>query len=470
VEVIDRRPSKPGRALDWEPGMRARYDAGLRRLGTAGLVGSLALVGYWWIADGGVTDLGGWASGLTSVGRITGLVASVLLLTQVLLMARLPAIERAFGQDRLVGLHRWVGFASFDLMVVHIVTITWGYDGGRLPSFPRQFWNLVTTYPGVLLSVAGSVSLVLVAVTSVRIARRTLRYESWHLMHLYAYLGVGLALPHQLWTGQQLVGSTARTVFWWSAWAVTAAAVVVWRIGLPVAVNLRHRLEVESVLDEGDGVWSVLVTGRRLDRLRVEAGQFFNWRFLAGPGWTRAHPYSLSAAPDGRLLRITIQGVGDASRAVPAIKPGTRVLVEGPYGRLSSRPRTRARVAFIGAGVGVTPLRALAEGLDYEPGDAVYLERFSAAPLFATEDDRLTGERGLTVFRSGGHRRGPGSWLGTTPAAGEDDLAALLHWIPDIADRDVYVCGPVPWTDLVVRTLADAGLPDARLHLERFTW
>ena len=92
------------------------------------------------------------------------------------------------------------------------------------------------------------------------------------------------------------------------------------------------------------------------------AGQFFSFRFLGGPGWTRAHPYSLSAAPDGRTLRITVQVVGDGSAALRLLRPGTRVLVEGPYGRLSARARTRPKVALIGAGVGVTRRRSVPLG------------------------------------------------------------------------------------------------------------
>ncbi len=378
--------------------------------------------------------------------------------------------ERAFGQDRLVGLHRWVGFTSVNLMVLHIVTITWGYDGGSFPRFPRQFWNLLKTYPGVLLSVAGSALLVMVAVTSVKIARRKLRYESWHLLHLYAYLGVGLALPHQLWTGQQFVSTPARTAFWWSAWAVTAVTVAVWRIGLPVLLNLRHRLVVASVVDEGHGIWSVVVTGRKLERLRVEAGQFFNWRFLAGTGWSRAHPYSLSAAPDGNSLRITVQDVGDGSSVIGSLVAGTRVIVEGPFGRLSNRPRTKRRLAFIGAGVGVTPLRALAEGLDYESGDAVYLERFTETPLFAPETNQLAVDRGLRVIRVAGRRRSATSWIGAGAETAGTDVEALRAWIPDVAERDTYVCGPALWADLVIRTLRDAGVPRDQIHLETFAW
>ena len=253
----------------------------------------------------------------------------------------------------------------------------------------------------------------MVVVTSIKLARRRLRYESWHLLHLYAYLGVGLALPHQLWTGQQFLGSPGRTVFWWTAWAVAAGAILVWRVGLPAYRTLRHDLRVTSVVREADGVVSVYVTGRDLHALEVEAGQFFTWRFLAGPGWSRAHPYSLSAAPDGRSLRITVKDLGDGSRDVARLRPGTRVLVEGPYGRLSARARTRRHVALIGAGVGITPLRSLAEGLPYAPGEAVLVHRYGDRPLFGRELDVLAAERGLQVIGLPGPRRPP---VPTSPA------------------------------------------------------
>ena len=244
---------------------------------------------------------------------------------------------------------------------------------------------------------------------------------------------------------------------------------VVWRVGLPAWRTLRHQLRVTSVVPEAGGIVSVYLTGRRLERLGVEAGQFLSWRFLGRRGWTRANPYSLSAAPDGRSLRITVQAVGDGSAAAFSLTPGTRALVEGPYGRLSARARTRPKVALIGAGVGITPLRALAEGLDYAPGDAVILQRYTSEPLFAPELAALASEKGLRVLPLPGHRRSPGSWLGDGVGT-VDDLTALRYWVPDIADRDVYVCGPEHWTDLVRTTLTAAGLPEDRLHLETFAW
>ena len=224
-------------AADSPPRTRSRKDARTRLLAGLALWAGLLAVTYWWVAGGGVQDLGTSASGLTSLGRLTGLLAADLMLVQVLLMARLPFLESAFGQDRLARVHRLVGFTSFNLMLAHIVLITWGYAAGRFSATPATFWTLVTDYPGMLLALAGSGCLVLVVATSIRSARARLRYESWHLLHLYAYLGAGLALPHQLWTGQEFLTSTAATVYWWTLWAAALAAVLVFRVGLPAVAQ-----------------------------------------------------------------------------------------------------------------------------------------------------------------------------------------------------------------------------------------
>ncbi len=448
-------------------GGRARRDGLVRRGAALALSLSLLLVSSWWMAGGGVTDLAGWESGLNSTGRLAGLLAADLMLVQVLMMARIPILERAFGQDRLAHLHRLVGFASFNLLVAHIVLIVWGYASGNIQQAPATSWQLTIDYPGMLLAVAGTACLVMVVVTSVRAARRRMRYESWHLIHLYGYLGAGLALPHQLWNGQDFRSSAAATLYWWSIWSLALVAVLVFRLGIPAWRSLRHRVRVTSVAHEGDGVVSVYMSGRHLHRLGAEAGQFFVWRFLGGHGG-RGNPYSLSAAPDGRSLRVTVKSLGDASDAAAGIRPGTPVALEGPYGRLSARTRTRFRLAFIGAGVGVTPLRALAEGLDYAPGEAVMLHRFTDVPILADELQTLGAERGLRTLWLPGRRRRPDSWLGDH--GDPDDTKALLEWVPDIAERDVYLCGPDAWTSSVRLTLNRAGVPVTQVHVENFRW
>jgi predicted ferric reductase len=460
-------PSGPTTRPAPPPALRDRV---VRLACRALLAASLLVITLSWATGGGLADLGGWTSGLTSLGRLTGVLASLLMLVQVLLMARVPVLEQAFGQDRLAAMHGLVGFVSFTGMLAHVGLITWGYATGDLAAAPGELWDLTATYPGMLLASAGTVCLVVVAVTSTRSARARMRYESWHLLHLYAYVGVGLALPHQLWTGSEFLASTARTVFWWTAWALAAGAVLVWRVAVPLWRTLHHRLVVTSVVGEGDGCVSVYLTGEHLDELGVRAGQFLSWRFLSGTGWMRAHPFSLSAAPDGRSLRITVKDLGDGTAALPGLRPGTKVLIEGPYGRLTGRARTRPGVALIGAGVGITPMRALAEELA-EPGgaDVVVLHRFTGPPLFAREFGALARERRVTLVPLPGRRRAPDSWLGDGVEPG-DDVSALCASVPDIAERDVYLCGPTPWADLVHRTLLAAGTPADHVHIEAFGW
>src|SRR4051794_19649461 len=301
--------------------------------------------------------------------------------------------------------------------------------------------------------------------------RRRLRYESWHLLHLYAYAGVGLALPHQLWTGTDFIGSAAATAYWWTLYAVSAGVVLAYRIGLPLMRNLRHRLVVDRVVPEGPGLTSVYLTGRRLDRLPVRAGQFFQWRFLDGPGWSRSHPYSLSATPYGRMLRITVKDLGDGSARVATLAPGTRALIEGPYGKLTGETYAGGPVVLLGCGVGVTPLLSLLGELPYAPGQAtlIYRARSEAEVAFRTELDWFAAHRGVRIIYLFGPRAARASWL-PGQYADRDDATALRELAPQIAGSHVYVCGPDEWTEAARTAARAAGVEAEHLHTELFSW
>jgi ferredoxin-NADP reductase len=44
----------------------------------------------------------------------------------------------------------------------------------------------------------------------------------------------------------------------------------------------------------------------------------------------------------------------------------------------------------------------------------------------------------------------------------------LRELVPDLAERDVYLCGPPAMTEVTERRLRHAGVPRRRLHVERF--
>ncbi|MET0816686.1 MAG: ferredoxin reductase family protein [Solirubrobacteraceae bacterium] len=406
------------------------------------LLNAVVVVALW--GPAGVRDIHDTASLLTGFGRVTGLLGAYLALVQLLLLARIPGLDL----ERLARVHRWNGFACLTLLVVHAVLITAGYTVGDRISLPDEISRLISGYPGVITATAGLVALIAVTVTSVVVVRRRLRYETWYFVHLYAYLGVALAFSHQIATGSTFVGRPGARAYWYALYAVTLGALLVFRIALPLWRSKRHRLRVARVVEEGPGVVSLEVGGVRLDRLKARTGQFFTWRFLTRRHWWEAHPFSLSAAPDGRRLRITVKGLGDYTTSLRDVPPGTRVIVEGPFGGFRATGRG---VALIAGGVGITPVRALLEDL---PGDiaVVYRAAREEDVILRVELDELAHRRGAELHYV----------VGEAPLSPE----RLLELVPDLARRDVFVCGPPAMTEAVRAT----GVPRRQVFVERFAF
>ncbi|MER6348424.1 ferredoxin reductase family protein [Streptomyces sp. NPDC001595] len=400
----------------------------------------------------------GFASNaLIVLGRAAGLYGALLMAFQLLLVARLPWLDRRIGMDRLTLWHRRLGFSLLWTLLAHAVFITFGYADASGMDPVNQLVDLAETVEGVLRSVVALVLILVVGTVSARFARRRLAYETWHFVHLYTYVAVVLAFSHQVAVGTTFVASAAATAYWWTLWGAALGSVLVGRVVLPLWRNLRHRLRVSAVVPENDDVVSVHITGRDLDRLPVRAGQFFIWRFLTRDRWWQANPFSLSAAPDGRSLRLTVKAAGDGSAALRHLRVGTRVFAEGPYGAFTTLHRTRPDAVLIAGGVGVTPIRALLEDLE---GHAVVIHRVATERDAVLHDElrELAGAKGAELY------------LVTGPVT-PDKLAPaeLTRLVPDIADRDVYLCGPPGMTAAVRRSLRELGVPGPQIHFERFS-
>ena len=418
-----------------------------------------------WLRHGGLHILDTPGGPLTAAGQVLGLVGTYAVLVELLLMSRIGWLERAIGFDRLAVWHRWAGFSAVTLLVGHAVFITLGYAQGTGQSIAAQLGDFIRHYADVLMSIVGLALFLAVAITSVRAGRRRLARETWYAIHLYAYLAVALSFAHQLSVGSDFTTDGVARAWWVCLYVAVFGAILAWRVGRPLAFNAHHRLRIESVRDEADGIVSVYITGRDLDSVRAEAGQFFLWRFLTGSGWAKAHPFSLSAAPNGRFLRITVKALGDDTVRIRRLGRGVRVFAEGPYGTFTARRRTRPRVVLIAGGIGITPLRSLLESLPADPCDLTLLYRVIAAGDIAFRDelDHLAHARGIDVRLLVGADIGDDE----TDRLG---VPALREMVPDIADRDVYVCGPPALVDAIRRRLARVGVPAAQTHYERFEY
>src|SRR5579883_312530 len=420
-----------------------------------------ALVIVWlWLHGGGISAVHNIGELCTSVGRVTGLISAYLALVQVLLLSRLPWLERIAGFDRLTVWHRLNGKICLYLVLAHVVFITIGYAAADRVSIPREISALLNDYPGMVAATVGTALMIAVVVTSLVIVRRRLRYEAWYAVHLSVYLGIALAWIHQVPTGNELAANLVAATYWTALYVVTAAFLVVFRLVLPAWHLCRHGLRVSEVTVEGPGVVSLRISGRHLDRLGASAGQFFLWRFLSRGTWWESHPFSLSEAPDGQSLRITVKDVGDFTRRIGAIPAGTRVIAEGPFGVFTDVVRRRDKVVLIAGGIGITPIRSLVEEM---PGDLALIYRVVRERdiVFREELEALARKRGIKLYFVVGDHAAPEAARLLSP----EHLRELL---PDIAEREVYLCGPPPMMAVVERNVRDSGVPPLYIHSERF--
>ena len=162
--------------------------------------------------------------------------------------------------------------------------------------------------------------------------------------------------------GSDFLADPLAAAFWIGLYLVAFVSLLVYRVAWPVALTLRHRPRVQAIVPESDDTFSLYVRGRDLARLAVRSGQFFVVRALTRRDWSHGHPFSLSAAPSGDYLRFTIKVYGDGTRALSRLAPGTPLLLEGPYGAMHGGRRTGRRLLLVAGGIGIAPIRALAEG------------------------------------------------------------------------------------------------------------
>jgi predicted ferric reductase len=453
--------------------LRAR---GRRRLAGADLLtvaawSSAAAAVALYLADGGAGQFGTVPSALTSIGIIAGLIGTDLVLVMLLLAARLPWIDRAIGHDRAMAVHGSLGKPSLYLLLAHMVFLLLGYgasEGLNPIAEAVSLWNLV---PDMWLAFVSIALFIAVVVTSLVAVRRKMPYEFWHAIHLLSYAAVLTAIPHQFSVGALFAEGHWQRLYWEVFYWGVVVALVWFRVVTPLVRTWRHQLTVSRVVQEGNGVVSIEMTGLRLHELTGEGGRFFVWRFLAPGLWWHAHPFSLSAEPHGEALRITVRNLGRGSAALARLRPGTNVALAGPYGNFAHTSRTRPGLVLVGSGIGITPIRALLERAEFAPGDATVILRASAPHQLYLRDEiaALCRARGAVLYELVGRRARGSSWL-PRHQTGLHLTDYLPAGAPTLADSDVYVCGPREWSDAVLADAKAAGARDETLHRERFDW
>lgn len=421
--------------------------------------GVAAVILPWWFNTpaGAVTSVG---EALIEAGRVTGLLGGYVLLLQILLMSRIGWLEQRLGGAEILGWHRDLGGLLLFLVLAHLALITVGYAAAEEVSPLRETFTLMTSYEDMLSAYVATALLISVGLLAVRALRRALPYELWYFLHLASYVVVVLSYGHAFASGQELAAGSAGRWFWVGLYGVVLAGFGWGRVVAPLVLNVRHRLRVAEVVPEGADMFSIYISGRRLDRLQARAGQYFRWRFLTRGCWWQAHPFSLSAAPNPQWLRLTIKAVGDHTDQLQFLDPGVRVFAEGPSGAFTAGQRTRPHALLIAGGSGIAPIRALLEELP--PGTVVvYRARNREELIFERELDWLAHERDAHVWYVLGSRSDVAPRQVLSPRG-------LRRLVPDVTKRDIYLCGPSGLVNAARRTLRRLRVPRRQIHIDPF--
>jgi predicted ferric reductase len=415
----------------------------------------LVILYIWWSRSAAL--LGSVSGDLIAFGRLFGLTAEYCILVQLVLIGRIRVVEREYGFDNLNRLHRSLGIAILCLVVIHPILLSWGYAVLNNVSLLAQFLNFINHWEDVFYAFIGLLIIIGVVSISIAIVRKRLRYETWYFSHLLLYVAIYLVFGHQTKTADVSYGWPVY--YWLTLNFIIFGLVLLYRFIRPIALFARHRFYIEKIEQETPTVSSVYVKGRMLDRFIFEAGQYANITFLDKKMWF-THPFSFSAAFNGNSLRFSIKSAGDYTSMIKSLKPGTKLVIDGPLGVFSKRMSTREKYLLVAAGIGITPLRALAEELSvfHKDTELVYVVRTESELAFIQELQKLPIK--IHVFLSNEEN----------PAfhAGRLTLEKIKELVSDSFDREIYVCGPVGFMNDIASALKAGEFPRKHLHYERF--
>ena len=410
------------------------------------------------IVDGTLSELhvpGGLAM---FVGSTSGMVGTYLALLMVILASRMPALERMLGQHGVIHWHRLLAPWPLSLISIHAVFLTLAYAEVAKRGVLKEAGVIINTFPSMVSATVALGIMVIIGIISIRQIRNRIPRENWWLIHLLMYVALVISFAHEIALGPSFVGHPLAKACWAIAWLFAAALVVTYRIGFPLYRSIRHRLKVVEIKPERPGVVSVILEGRHLDRLSISGGQFFEWRFMTSQMWWQAHPFTVSALPQPPYIRLTVQGVGNFSRALSQVKVGTAVAVEGPYGSFTVHAgRRNSRILLIAGGIGVTAVRSLLEDLPLKSRPVVILRASREEDLILLDEvEELVRIRKGVVHRL----------LGSRDSV---RLESIVKLVPDMARRDVFISGSESFVRDASSMARAAGVDANLLHQEAYS-
>lgn len=423
----------------------------------------LVVVGYFWFYGSFLLLGSGLAGTFLALAQFSGLIGMISLMTQFVIISRAPWLERGFGFDKLTRIHRKNGLLAFTFITAHIPLVILSAAISREMNLVDSFTHILLDYLYVPLAGIGYVLLLILIGTTVARVYKLLKWETWFWIHLLSFAILLLVFWHQVNNGATLLQYEFFRYFWYGLFIGALVHFVVFQTYSQLWKYFYHRFRVDRVVSESGDVVSIYVRGRHLEKFRYVGGQFAKWRFLTPELGFEEHPFTISVEPNNKYLRLTPKSIGDYTSKLRDVKSGTPVIVSGPLGRFTLQKAGRAnKILLIAGGIGITPLRSmigdkLALNKDIvllysvrKKADIVFVNELKNFPnvkvVYILSDEKVKG------FNNGAINK-----------------TTLAREVPDINDRQIFICGPPSMMDSVTKSVIELGVSPDDIYTERFS-
>jgi predicted ferric reductase len=410
----------------------------------------------WWSMNG--AHLQTYGDRLVTIGRLLGLLAAWCVIIQIILMSRVPFIERNFDLQDNIQLHKYNGYALLATISGHVIFLTLGYALPMHVTLWNQTIMFNTQYSDVFLATVGTTIFFVASFLSLQALRAKMRYEIWYLLHLTVYLGIFFTFLHQIKTGGDFINNFWFTAYWYALYILAFVVWLRYRVINPLLLDFKHGFQVQSVVKTAANTYSVTLTGEHIRDFQFEPGQYATWRFLSGNLWYEAHPFSISSPRGADYLQFTVKASPTLTAKIANVRQGTYVIVDGPRGSFTAeRAEKTSKVVLIAGGIGVAPYLSTIEDLLNNGKDVtlLYSARTDADVAFRNELRGLQ-KHGLKIslYLNEMNQKITPEVLGSIS---QDDTT-------------IYICGPDGMSLSFVSTLQSLGFAQRNIITERFAF
>jgi predicted ferric reductase len=392
-----------------------------------------------------------------------GFLGLAMMALQFALTARINRIEASYGIDIILQFHRYISIVAFAFVLIHPIILF------VVEPETRQLLNIFEAPWRARAAVVATVAMIAIVGTSIGRKFLKIPYEPWRALHsALAIVAIALGVAHAIGVGYYL------SLFWksllWGGLAVFALWLLVYIRVVKPWMMIRQPYRVEGVSPQRGNVWTLALRPVGHEGMTFQPGQFAWLTLEISPFRMREHPFSMSSSGDrGDRIEFSIKALGDFTRTIKDVKPGTKAYLDGPYGVFTNdRYEDTGGFVLVAGGIGITPMISMllthAERHDERPYLLIYANKTWDDVTFREELEDLQQRLDLTLVHV--LRDPPDNWTGET---GYVDQALLERYIPQRrGSRQYFICAAPVMMDAVERALHNLDVPVTHVHMEHF--